>query len=254
MEIKGAGMKIRKLAVLAAAIAIPISGLATLAAVSGGTAGASNRGGDKGTYICAVDGVPPAAASTVTFQSPGITQAGSSSENSISKTKTTVALLPSGGSCGTVNGSGGPYTISASNPTCSSSTTPPAGPHCTIDAPPALGDYAYGSWNSFIATGASTIITGLPHPKFKIDSDTFVGTTTGASSVVGAPCTSGEAGFNITGTVAANEGYSSFSLTACLGTVTAPAGSAGTMFLNDVGTTTVLTVQIDPADSTVTVS
>ena len=104
------------------------------------------------------------------------------------------------------------------------------------------------------AFGASTIVTGLPHPKIKIDGDTFVGTTTGASSVVGAPCAAHEAGFNITGTVAANEGYSSFSETACLGTVTAPAGSAGTMFLDDVGSVTVLTVQIDPADSTVTVS
>jgi len=251
MAIKGAGMKIQKLAVLAAAIAIPISGLAAL---SVGTAGASNRAGDKGTYTCAIQGVPPAAAATVTFQAPGITSAGSSSEATISKTKTTTARLPLGGTCGTVNGSAGPYTISSSNPTCSASTTPPAGPKCTIDTPPALGDYAYGSWNSFIATGASTIITGLPHPKFKIDGDTFVGTTTGASSVVGAPCTSHEAGFNITGSVAANEGYSSFSLTACLGTVTAPAGSAGTMFLDDVGSVTVLTVQIDPADSTVTVS
>jgi len=247
-------MKIKKLAVLAAAIAIPVGGLASLAAFSGGTAGASNRGGDKGTYTCAFHGTPPATAATVTFQSPGITSAGSSSEATTSKTKTTAAQLPLGPTCGTVNGSAGPYTIVSSNPTCSASTTPPAGPHCTIDAPPALGDYAYGSWNSFIATGASTIITGLPHPKFKIDGDTFVGTTTGASSVVGAPCTAHEAGFNITGSVAANEGYSSFSLTACLGTVTAPAGSAGTMFLDDVGSVTVLTVQIDPADSSGTVS
>jgi hypothetical protein len=247
-------MQIKKLAVLAAAIAIPIGGLASLAAISGGTAGASNRAGDKGTYTCAVTGKAPATASTVTFQSPGISSAGSTGESSISKEKTTIAVLPAGGTCGTVAGSAGPYTISTSNPTCSSSTTPPAGPHCTIDAPPALGDYAYGSWNSFIATGASTIVTGLPHPKFKIDGDTFVGTTTGAASVVGAPCSSSEAGFNITGTVAANEGYSSFSLTACLGTVTAPAGSAGTQFLADVGSVTVLTVQIDPADSTVTVS
>jgi len=247
-------MKIKKLAVLAAAIAIPVGGLASLAAISGGTAGASNRVGDHGTYTCSVGGVPPAAASTVTFQSPGITSAGSTGESSISKTKTTTAFLASGGTCGTVNGSAGPYTISATNPTCSASTTPAAGPHCTIDVPPALGDYAYGSWNSFIASGSSTILTGLPHPKFKIDGDTFTGTTTAASSVVGAPCGSGEAGFNITGSVAALEGYSSFSLTACLGTVTAPAASAGTLFLNDVGSAPVLTVQIDPADSTVTVS
>ena len=241
-------MKIKKLAVLAAAIAIPVGGLASLAAISGGTAGASNRVGDKGTYTCAISGTPPAVASTVTFQSPGISVAGSSGESSINKTKTTVAQLPLGATCGTVNGSGGPYTISSTNPPCSGTTTPPLGPVCTS------GDFAYGSWNSFIATGASTIVTGLPHPKFKIDGDTFTGNTMNATSVVGAPCTAHEAGFNITGTVNPLEGYTSFSLTACLGTVTAPAGSAGTMFLDDVGNTTVLTVQIDPADSTVTVS
>ena len=199
-------------------------------------------------YTCAVQGVPPATASTVTFQAPGITVNGSVSESTLSKTKTTTALLPSGGTCGTVNGSGGPYTINSINPPCSATTTPPLGPVCTS------GDFAYGSWNSFIATGASTIVAGLPHPKFKIDGDTFTGNTMNATSVTGAPCTAHEAGFNITGTVNALEGYSSFSLTACLGKVTAPAGSAGTMFLDDVGTTTVLTVQIDPADSTVTVS
>jgi len=241
-------MQIKKLAVLAAAIAIPVGGLASLAAISGGTAGASNRAGDKGTYTCAVAGVPPAAASTVTFQAPGISSAGSVSESTISKTKTSTAQLPLGATCGTVNGSAGPYTIAATNPPCSATTTPPLGPVCTA------GDFAYGSWNSFIASGASTILTGLPHPKFKIDGDTFVGTSVTANSVVGAPCTAGEAGFAITGTVAANEGYSAFTLTACLGTVTAPPASAGTLFLNDVGSAPVAVVQIDPATSSVSVS
>ena len=249
-------MKIKKLAVLAAAIAIPVGGLASLAAISGGTAGAANRAGDKGTYTCAIAGLPPAVASTVTFQAPGITVAGTGGESSISKTKTTVAQLPLSPTCGTapsLAGSAGPYTISSANPLCSASTTPAAGPSCTVDPVPP-GDWAYGSWNSFATTGASSIITGLPHPKIKVDGDTFVGTTTGAVAVTGAPCTTGEAGFNITGTVAANEGYSSFSLTACLGKVTAPASSAGTMFLDDAFVKTVLTVQIDPATSSVTVS
>jgi len=244
-------MKIKKLAVLAAAIAIPIGGLASMAAISAGTAGASGTD-HVGPYSCFITGLVPPTANVV-FAAPGITVSGNVSETTISKTKTTAAVLPfatppSPGSCGTVNGSIGALTISSSNPPCSGTTTPPLGLVCT------LGDFAYGSWNSFIATGASTIITGLPHPKFKIDGDTFTGTTTGAASVVGAPCLGTEAGFNITGTVAPLEGYTSFSMTACLGTVLTPVGSAGTNFLSDVGSVTVGSVQIDSTDSTVNVS
>jgi len=238
-------MKTKKLVVLAAAIAIPIGGLASATALSAGTAWA------QGSYICSITGLGTAPTSNVVFPGPGVTVAGSVSESTISSTRTTTAVLPSGPSCG-VGGSIAALTITAINPPCSATTTPPAGPVCTIDV--GAGDWAYGSWNSFVATGASSLVTGLPHPKFKIDTDTFVGTTTGASAGVGAPCTPTEVGFNIIGTVAPLEGYSTFSMTDCLDTVTAPAGSAGTLFLNDVGTTTVKTVQIDPTDSTVTVS
>ena len=239
-------MKIKKLAVLAAAIAIPVGGLASLAAISAGTAGASGAAGDKGTYTCAITGVSPAPASNVVFQAPGITVAGSVSESTLSKTKTTAAVLPASSTCGTVNGAVKALTINAVNPPCSATTTPALGPVCTA------GDWAYGSWNSFIASGTSTIVGGLPHPKFTIDTDTFTGNTTTAA--VASTCPSGEAGFTISGTVTPLEGYTAFSLTACLGIVNLPASSAGTLFGNDVSTLPVASVQIDPANSTVTVS
>ena len=242
-------MKIKKLAVLAAAIAIPIGGLASMAAISAGTAGAS--GSDHvGPYSCFITGlVPPA--SNVVFQAPGITVAGSVSESTLSSTKTTAAVLPfatppSPGSCGTVNGSVAALTIHAVNPPCSATTTPALGPICTA------GDFAYGSWNSFIASGTSTIVGGLPHPKFKVDGDTFTGTTTTAA--VATTCPTGEAGFTISGTVLPVEGYGHFSLTACLGIVNLPASSAGTLFGNDVSTLPVASVQIDPAQSTVNIT
>ena len=235
---------IRKLLIAAAAVAMPIGAFAAISATT--TAGASGTD-HVGPYTCAITGlVPPAA--TITFAGTGLSVAGSVAETTTVKQTTTAAVLPVSPSCGTVAGSIGVLNVITATTPCSATTTPALGPICTS------GDFAYGSWSAFLSGGAATLVTGIPHPKVKIDGDTFAGTSTTATAILpGGTCGATEAGFLLSGTVTANEGYSAFSIQTCFGNVTAPAGSVGP-FVPDVGVNTVKTVQFDPADSTVTVS
>jgi len=234
---------IRKLLITAAAVAIPIGAFAAISTTT--TAGAS--GSDHvGPYTCAITGlVPPAA--TITFAGVGLSVAGSVAETTTVKQATTAAVLPASPTCGAVNGSIGALKVITATDPCSATTTPALGPICTA------GDFAYGSWAAFLAGGAANLVTGLPHPKFKVDGDTFAGTTTAASAIYPGGGCGTDAGFLLSGTVAANEGYSAFSIQTCLGNVTSPVGSAG-RFITDVGVNTVKTVQFDPTDSTLSIS
>jgi len=235
---------IRKLLIAAAAVAIPIGAFSAISATT--TAGASGTD-HVGPYTCAITGlVPPAA--TLTFAGTGLSVAGSVSEATSVKQATTAAVLPASPSCGTLAGSFAAAHIATLTAPCSATTTPALGSVCTA------GDFAYGSWNAFLAGGASTLVGGIPHPKFKIDGDTFAGTTTTAAAIYPGHACGTDAGFLLSGTVTANEGYSAFSIQTCLGAVTAPTGSVGTRFVNDVSVATVKTVQFDPTDSIITVS
>jgi hypothetical protein len=231
---------IRKLLVVAAAVAMPVG---AFAAISAGTASASARAvSDKGTYICTGSGA------VVTFQAPGLTVAGSVSEATFVTSKTSASVLSSGGTCGTVAGSVSANSVKSSTTACSTSTTPPLGSVCTA------GDFAYGSWNNFINGGSSGLVTGLPHPKFHIDGDSFTGNTTTATSILpGGTCGASEAGFLISGTVNPLEGYTGYSLNVCFGNVVTGT-NPGAAFLTQVNMATVASVALDPATTKLTVS
>jgi hypothetical protein len=268
MAIKGAGMKSKKLVAFAAAIIIPVGGLASVAAFSAGSASAVTRlAGDNGTYTCAIHGgttTAPLANSTITFATPGISPNGSVGETSTSTTKVGAFTLPAGATCGATIGKSVTPAIKTASNLCSGgavgSVTPP--PNCTVDPVGAgsPGDWYYGSWNAFGSSGASSILAADPHPKFTIDGDAFTGNSTSAVATVGGQCTNNalanptEAGFTISGSVNALEGYTSFSATVCLSAVTGSNLVDATNFLSNFGVATVKTAVVDPTNSIVTVS
>ena len=224
----------RKLLVVAAAIAMPVS----VVAVSGGIASASSASG-SGPISCHV-------ASTVAFAAPGLSKAGSVST---AKTSSVIAspLVVSGTGC---TGTSAKTTITSASTKCTGKGLPVPYTACKI------GDYGFDSWKAFTANGTSSIKTAFAHFNFTLNGNAFQTTTTKAAEVVLGACKT-EVGFAITGTVTAPTAYKGkvSTLTACLGKVTGTGLKSTTSFLSDVnGAGFLKTASVVPRVSTIAIS
>ncbi len=223
---------IRKLLLVAAAIAMPIS----VVAVAGGTASASSASG-SGPIKCKI-------ASKVTFASPGLSKAGAVSTSTTSTT-TASGLVVSGTGC---TGSSKTISIKSSSTKCTGKGTPSPYTAC------ATGKYGYDSWASYISSGTSSIKKSLASFDFTLNGNSFKTTTTAAA---GLSCSGGEVGFKITGKVTSPAAYSGkvSTIDACLGAVTGTGLASTTNFAKDIGGAGVLkTATISSSNSTIAVS
>jgi hypothetical protein len=223
---------IRKLLLVAAAIAMPLGAVAVTGIATAGVAGAATT--------CTVSG-------TVTFAPPGISHNGSASASKTSTTTTSATTF--GGGC---TGGSGPMNITSKSTKCDKHTAgqPSSNPACTP------GNYGYGSWANFISGGTTSIQKALKKLNFTLNGTAYKTKTTSAAEVIGGACGS-EVGFKITGTVTspkASKGLPS-SLTACLGAITGsglnPGDDFGAAAVDQIGT--VATAAIDPAHSAATI-
>ena len=222
----------RKLLVVAAAIAMPVS----VVAVVGTTAGAAAASG-SGPISCKI-------ASKVTFASPGLSIAGAVSTATTSTT-TAAGLSVSGTGC---TGSSGTISIKSASTKCTGKGTPSPYTACKT------GDYGYDSWHSYIVSGTSSIKTALKTFDFTLDGNAFKTTTTTASSL---SCTGGEVGFKIVGKVTAPSAYLNkvSTISACLGAVTGTGLPSTKNFALDINKAGVLkTATISNSNSTIAVS
>jgi len=112
---------IRKMLVIAAAIAMPVS----VIAVSGVTAGAASKPPPDPAITCAVT-------ATVTFAAPGISNAGSVSTSKTSNTTTSGESFSTKGSDGACTGSAPDNTITSKSVKCTGVHTPSSNTACPM--------------------------------------------------------------------------------------------------------------------------
>ena len=236
---------IRKLLVIAAAIAMPIGAVTAIGATSG-VAGA------KGT-VSPDPGVTCTASATVTFAPPGLSQAGATTTAKVTDTTTTPTSFASYKGNGCSGGSSSGYTIASKATKCAKKgTQPSSNPAC------APGLYGYDSWGNFTSGGTTSIQKALKKLSFTVNGIAYQTKTSGSMEVVGGACGS-EVGFQITGTVSApkqDKGQSAV-LTACLGAITGTGLAPGETTFFDAASTQVGTVEtaaIDPAFSTLVIA
>jgi hypothetical protein len=226
---------IRKLLVIAAAIAIP----ASVVVVNGGIASAA--GPKAGPAIsCAVT-------STVTFAKPGLSVAGAVSTAKTSTT-TTSNLTFSGSGC---SGSGAGHKITTAATKCTGAGKPSPYTKCKT------GDYGYDSWSGYIKEGTSSIKAALPTISFTLNGNNFTVKTTTVGSASCKASVGTEVGFKITGTVTAPASYKNATgtLTACLGAVKGTGLKSTKNFASDInGPGTLTSATIDKTVSTIKIS
>jgi hypothetical protein len=224
---------LRKMLLIAAAVAMPVGAIA----VTAGTAAAKVVVPPDPAVTCSVSG-------TVLFAAPGISTAGSVSLSKTSVTTTTPTTFGAG-----CTGGGGANTITTKSVKCDKHTAglPVSNPACVP------GSDGYGSWANFVAAGSTSIQKALKKLNFTINGIPYQTKTTAASEVILGACVS-EVGFQVVGTVKApkqDKGQTS-TFTACLGAITG-SGLDQSTFLGAAGdgVGTVATAVIDPAVSTV---
>jgi hypothetical protein len=232
---------IRKMLVIAAAIAMPVSVVGV--AVAGGTASAVVTP-PNGPVTCSVT-------ATVDFAAPGLSTPGSVSTSKTSDTTTNAETF--GGGC---TGSAPNETIVSKSIKCTGAGTPSSNTACPGKKPTM---YGYGSWQNFENSGVSSIQKALKTLTFTINGITYTSKTTSAATLVGSPCVDGsntQAGFQIKGTVSApkNDKGELVTLNACLGATTGTGITSTTNFVdNAFGPGTVTSSTLDPADSTIAI-
>jgi len=180
---------IRKLLVVAAAVAMPV----TVIAVTGVTAGAKTVVPPDPAATCSIS-------ATITFAPPGISNNGSVGT---SKTSTTTT---SGETFGTVagdpacSGSAPNLAISSKNTKCDKKVAgqPSSNSACVPAASGAPKNYGYDSWSNFESGGVASVQKSLKKLTFTINGITYSTKTT--SAAIDGSCANGEVGFLITGT------------------------------------------------------
>jgi len=228
----------RKMLLIASAIAIPLGAIG-VAAINGSTvAGAS--GSTLLNITCKIGG------STVTFASPGLSNDGAISASSTSTTNTSAQTL----TCGAAGNGTGPALSIVTNSTPCTAAGVPAAP-CTAP-PPQM--YSYDTVSGF-GGSSTTLWTSIPKFKFKIGSTSY---TSKSKSSAGTVCGS-ELGFVIKGKLSAPAAHANEAtkVTACLGTDTTTGTCSGTgLFANDLGFTgcTIVTASLDPTTSKIKIS
>ncbi len=226
---------IRKMLLVAAAIAMPVG----VVAITGGTAGAGSPTPPDPAVTCTVS-------ATVTFAPPGISKPGSitTSKTTTSSTSTTTF---GGTGC---TGSAPANTITSKATKCSKKTPgmPSSNPACTP------GNYGYDSWANFTGGGTASLQKSLKKLSFTVNSIAYSTKTTGASTILpGGLCGGSEAGFQLVGTVKGpkqDKGQTA-TLNACFGAITGTGLTSSTFVgaaIDQNGT--VATTAIDPAQST----
>jgi hypothetical protein len=229
---------IRKMLVVAAAIAMPLS----VIAATGGAASA------KGVKPPPDPAITCAVTATVTFAAPGISNSGSVST---SKTSTTAT---SGESFSTKAGQSACTGTAPNNAIVSKSVKcAKKGPQPSSNSACVPGEYGYGSWSNFTSNGTSSIQKALKTIHFTINGIAYESKTTGSAII---SCAGGEFGFSISGSIAApkvDKGQPAV-LQACLGTVTGTGLNSPATFSNNVGGPGVVaTATLDPATSNVAI-
>jgi hypothetical protein len=162
---------------VAAAIAIPLGGIAVTAVTGSAVAGATPL-----AITCHLS------AGTVTFATPGLSGNGSITSATTSSSSTSAETL-SCGSAGTGSSSG--QSIVTDNTACTGTNAPEPG--CT------LGQYSYDTVGGF-TSGSSTLWTRLSKFKFKIGTTTYKAKSSSSKQTV---CGGIEGGFVIKGKLTA---------------------------------------------------
>jgi len=182
---------IRKLLLVAAAIAMPVSAGA-VALVSTATPAAA-----AATINCHVGG-------TITFASPGLTHNGVATTATTSTTTVTKEVFTKG-STATCSGTGTSLSIKSANTSCSASGETTTVPACTGNPT----EFGYDSFDSYASEGVSSIKADVTTIKFKVNSVSYTSTTGSAASDVkivscATSATYGsESGYEITGKISA---------------------------------------------------
>ncbi len=232
---------IRKLLVVAAAIAMPIS----VVAVTGVTAGAKTVTPPDPAITCSVS-------AAVNFASPGISTPGSVSTSKTSTTTTGSETFGTASGHPTCTGTASGNTITTKSVKCDKKVA--GSPSSNTACEP--GDYGYGSWANFENSGTASIQKALKKLSFTINGIAYQSKTTSAATVVGGACGS-EAGFQLNGTIKApkQDKNQPVVLVACLGASTGTGLTSTSNFaLNAFGPGTVTSSQIDPTTSTIQIN
>jgi len=224
---------IRKMLVIAAAVAMPATAMAAVT-----TVGASGVAGAAKVYTstsCAVTG-------TVTFAAPGLSNAGSLGKKS--KVTSTSAVTP-----GTIlSGTGGCGTTTVKTKISTAATdclTAPAPLPGACAAATAKLHYAYSNASNLASAGVSSIVASLSKGlKLSDNGNKVTGTVTlaGTTAVVGGACGTGNIGFQLAGST--NVTGLSYTLLLCLvtDTGTATTGAFGADYLAAAGGNTAITI------------
>jgi len=225
---------IRKMLVLAAAVAMPAAAMAGVTAVSGaGIATAKALPPVTGT--CTLTG-------TVTFAKPGLSYNGSLTNKTVETSKT--AITPSG-ICGT---KAIKNKINSATSVCA--TDPSPAPACGLASAKTLAKdpYFYDTASSLATAGVANIVSSLSGGIPAVDNGTKVTlqvTSGGTSSVLPGGACGSTVGFHLTGAVTnGGANVSSYDLTICLVTDTGT-GTTGAFFpdyLSAAGGSTVPTI------------
>ena len=248
---------IRKMLVIAAAVAMPASALAA-GAIGSGVAGAAVKPLPPTPINCAASG-------TITFAGAGLSVGGNTTTATTSATTTTATTFsndvtnPSVSNC-TTGGSSPGNTITSKNSKCSGNGT---GSPKTVLIPGCVKTpktYYYGTAASYAATGAKTLGKALKNVTLVVNGTTFTGTTKKTAQITGGACGT-EAGFLLSGVVTTTPslGYKDFSMLVCIGTDhgTDVSGSfltdmAGEMYSNATSIF-IQSADIDPSTSTLNI-
>jgi hypothetical protein len=187
---------LRKMLLIAAAVAIPMGATAVTTVVQSGTAGATAL-----SITCKNTG------GAVDFALPGVSNNGSFSSSPTSTTTTTASTFNCG-SAGTGKSKG--MSIVSNSTPCTGTNTPVTG--CSV------GQYNYDSASAFGSSG-SQLAAEIPKLKIVIGTTTYITKTVSSAVTL---CSGGEAGFVLKGKLtspAAHAGEAA-KLTVCLGSDT----------------------------------
>ncbi len=203
---------IRKLLLVAAAIAMPASAGAVALVGTASPAGAVT------TITCGVTGI-------VHFAAPGLSKSGAVTTATTESTTTTGGVL-NGAACGSTHaGTLANQTIKSATTACTGTGLPASNPACVT------GKRGYDSWANYVSGGTSSILTSIPNISFKVGATTYTAHNTAAAALLpnAAGCGTGttapngkEVGFKITGTITTAGVYHNAvsTLRVCLGKVT----------------------------------
>lgn len=238
----------RKLIVVAAAVAMPLS-MVTLT----GLAGTGGIAGAKAPPPPPDPAVSCHITSTVTFAAPGLSLNGDITTAKTSTTTSTGTSIVAGPGC---SGAGGnPLTIVSKNSKCAKTPNSPV-PGCV------KGSTYFDSFSGFAGSSTTaSLAKAVKHLTFVVNGITYAAKGTGTSEIYptslgGSGLCGSEVGFGITGVVKApkQDKVQTVAVQACLGHVTGSNLADPNNFLNDLASNNpaevIATATVDPSNST----